>query len=376
LLHSGAVRVGVEGIDDDLRRLLSTAVRAFAERKQMVPIKTTETLSVEPISEGASGAKVMAVRSTAYGAVLITKVDSLDNLKKELLRTRAALPPSLATKSDFALYSLSGTGVLVQPRFDDLDHPAKPAPTLRSLLRRSAGWEKGRPGVAEPSLDDLVKAVDRAIDVVTAVNREVDADPSDCWLNADALQKLSDHGVRWHIAGPAGDFDPEAYLKEVEETLGEHGKTHMIHGDVHPGNVLMFDERTPGLIDYALAGSGHPCFDLVRLSSGIAYEFMRPLTPELALTNFFTKVHIGGSSSGELEEEFKNLVQGIGSKVAVHALVACRDAAKAAVSGDEEMKRRQYLAMTYLVAVQSLTIDTLQAATVRSALAAIGPALT
>jgi Phosphotransferase enzyme family len=376
LRNGGTVGVGVEGIDDDLRRLLSAAVAAFAERRKMMRIATDEELSIEPIAGGSSGAKVLAVRSAAFGAVLIVKVDELAKLESELARARIALPPALATKSDYALYSLSGDGVLVQPRFDDLDHPEKPAPSLRGLLQRCSAWEKGRAGVEEPSLEDLRTAVDRAIGVVKQVNREVDAEASDCWLTANALQKLAEHGVRWSIPGAEGDFDPEVHVAQVEETLAEHGKTHMIHGDLHPGNVLMFDERTPGLIDYALAGSGHPCFDFVRLSSGITYEFMRPLTPEPALTEFFTKVHLEDSPIEELEEDFEALIQGVGSQVSVHALVACRDAALEAINGDGNKKRRHYLAMTYLVAVQSLTLDSLQAATARSALAAIGPALT
>jgi hypothetical protein len=59
----------------------------------------------------------------------------------------------------------------------------------------------------------------------------------------------------------------------------------------------------------------------------------------------------------------------------VHALSACRVAAFESLLGDEEARRAQYLAMTYLIAAQSLTIEVLQGAVVRAAIAAIAPAI-
>jgi len=84
---------------------------------------------------------------------------------------------------------------------------------------------------------------------------------------------------------------------------------------------------------------------------------------------------VEGARETELKAEFPKLLSGVGAGVAVRALTRCRAAALAALDGDAGEGHLQYLAMVYLVAAQSLTVEDFQEGVVRSALAAVGPVL-
>lgn len=373
LRRADLVRVGIEGIDDADRRLIATAIATFAGRRHLRRFKEEERLRIMPIDDGQSSARVLAVRSNAYRAVVIAKLDKLESLTDELERARQATPQG-PISSDMCLCTLNGKGVLIQQLLVELDDPEKGAPSLQELLSRCSAWERGREDVPEPDLAALEHGIDRAVEQIGQVNRNADGEPdSKCWTTVDSLDSLADHGVRWAIEGSEGEFDPTEHIEAVTEILDSHGLTHVIHGDLHIANVLMLDDRTPKLIDFALAGAGHPCFDLVRFSSGIAYQFIRPVVAEARLRDFFSRVHLSGANEEELLAEFPELLSGIGPRLAVHALTACRVAAFESLLGDEEARRAQYLAMTYLIAAQSLTIEVLQGAVVRGAIAAIAP---
>jgi aminoglycoside phosphotransferase (APT) family kinase protein len=194
-------------------------------------------------------------------------------------------------------------------------------------------------------------------------------------MDAKPLERLAGLKVHWRVGDPGSDFDPIVPLAHAKDLLKSHPTARVVHGDLHTGNALMLDTRTPDLIDFALAGSGHPCFDLVRVSSAIAYEFLRQLQDEAQVRSFFKRLYVDGAEESELKEEFAGLVTGVGSEVAVHALVTCRAAALEVIGSDEEKALSQYLAMVYLIAAQSLTIEEFQEGLVRCVLAAVGPRL-
>jgi hypothetical protein len=370
------VGVGVEGIDAADRRLLAAAVAAFAHGKHLPRFTAPEQLSIRPILEGRSGANVLAVRSEAYRVVVVAKLDRLAVLQAELERARQAIPPAWPSAGEMCLCTLNGRGVLLQRLLVDLDSPEEGAPSLRERLRACAAWEHGREGVPEPRVKLMLEGVDRLVDRVVELNRIAGEEPaSGGWMDAETLGRLAGLEVRWQVDAEGEEFDPAEHLQRAKEILDGHGSSRVVHGDLHAANLLMPDDRTPDLIDFALAGSGHPCFDLVRISSAIAYEFIRLLEGEAQLRALFTRLHLDGTGEAELKAEFPSLLCGIGAEVALHALVACRAAALVAIAGNAEERRRQYLAMVYLVAAQSLTIDGFQEGVVRSALAAVGPTL-
>ncbi|MGD9736478.1 MAG: phosphotransferase family protein [Solirubrobacterales bacterium] len=368
--------VGIEGIDHGDRRLLAAALASFAVAKQLPRFQSAEELSIRPITEGRSGARVLAVRSGAFRVLVIAKLDCLENLRDELLRARQTMPAAWTAAGEIRLYSLQGRGVLLQRLLDQLDRPEEGAPSLCERLRAAERWEVGRLG-PEPQLADFCLAVDRLVEKLGQLNRPAaeTESPTTGWMDARTLGVLAGRGVRWQIESEVGDFDPAEHLELAEQILASHSDNCIVHGDMHGGNLLLRDERTPDLIDFATAGSGHPCFDLVRISSAIAYEFLRLLEGEERQRAFFVRLHIDGADEADLRAEFPDLLAGIGSGVALRALTRCRSAALASLAGDPGEDHRQYLAMVYLVAAQSLTVADLQEGVVRSALAAVGPAL-
>jgi hypothetical protein len=370
------VRVGVEGIGIADRQLLAAAIAAFGRAKHLPRSRDPEQLSIRPIHEGRSGADVLAVRSEAYQLIVVAKLDELPALEAELDRARRTMPARWLTAGELCLYSLGGRGVLLQRLLGDLDSPEQGAPSLRDRLRDCAAWENGRQGIPEPDLSELNQGLDRLVEKVIELNRTAGDEPaSRGWMDAKPLQRLAEFDVRWQVGEAGNEFDPTEHLNRAKEILEAHEGRKVIHGDLHAGNTLMPDIRTPDLIDFAMAGSGHPCFDLVRISSAVAYGFLRQLVGETQFRAFFERLHIGGGTEPELKAEFPGLLTGIGGQVALHALVICRAAALEAAGGEADEALSQYLAMVYLIAAQSLIIEDLQEGIVRSALAAIGPAL-
>jgi hypothetical protein len=370
-----SAQVRVEGLRESDRRLLAAAVESFAAHKHLSGPHGGEQLSVQPILGGRSGAQVLRLRSAAYRATFVAKLDRLERLSEELERTRRSRPAGGPPGADMCLYSLGGAGVLIQQLLSDLDQPDKSAVTLKERLVECQAWERGRRDGAEPQLADLELGVERAVAAIAQVNREAAGDPdSQCWLTAENLERLEELGVKWEISSTEGAFNPAEVVGRAEEIVNAHGRTHVVHGDMNSSNLVMQDDRMPNLIDFALAGAGHPCFDFVRLSSAVAYEFLRPLLSEEDLRRFFTRVHIDGASKEELRAEFPVLLSGISAGVAVHALTECRRRALASM-GESDAALEQYLAMVFLIGAQSLTIDDFQLGLVRSALGAIGPGL-
>ncbi len=370
------VQVGVEGIGALDRQLLAVAVAAFGRAKHLPRAQGLEELSIRPMHEGRSGAEVLAVRSEAYRLILVAKLDDLPALEAELDRARLTMPSRWLTAGELCLYSIGGRGVLLQRLLGELDSPEDGAPSLRERLRQCAAWENGRTGIPEPDAGELRRGIDRLVEKVIELNREAhDEPPSRGWMDAETLGRLAGLHVRWQVGEADGKFDPADHLDRAKQILDAHQGRRVVHGDLHTGNTLMPDAQTPDLIDFALAGSGHPCFDLVRVSSAIAYEFLRQVDEEAEFRSFFSRLHVDGASESELESEFPELLIGVGPRMALHALVACRSSAVEATEGQANEARLQYLAMVYLVAAQSLTVGDFQEGVVRSALAAVGPVL-
>jgi len=378
LNRAEAAQIGIEGVDESDRHLIASAVESFASREHLTRTNDEERLTMRPVFEGESGAKVLSVRSAAFRTTLVAKLAPLIELQDELDRARRAMPPSLQIGTELCLYSLSGKGVLLQRLYTDFDQPDASAPSLRQRLAQCAAWERGSSAVPEPSLPDLEHGIDRMVAQIKEVNRIAGDEPeSSCWLTVEPLENFVELDMRWSIESLEDTFDPTAFVSRAQEIVATQGRTHVIHGDLHTGNLLMQDDRTPSLIDFAKAGTGHPCFDLVRISSSIAYEFIRPLVPEETLRQFFFRTHVDGASKDALLAEFPELLSGIGSRLAVHTLTTCRGASIESLGGvDETEAAKQYLAMVYLIGAQSLTIPGFQALVVRSALGAIRPRLT
>jgi len=89
------------------------------------------------------------------------------------------------------------------------------------------------------------------------------------------------------------------------------------------------------------------------------------------MRELFVRLHVEGDSATQLETDFPDIVASGSAKVAIETLCATRTAAFELLPAEDA--KEQYLAMTYLIAAQSLTMYEFQAATARATLAAIHP---
>jgi hypothetical protein len=375
LLRSAAsARLGLEGMDKADQRLLAIAVALFVSRGGSPPEDADDQLMVQPLDGGQSAAKVLRLTSSKHGSGFVAKIDEFDRLVQE--RDRARLT-QLAPPIDIEVYALNDKAVLIQRLLHNLDDLSRGAPSLRERLEQCVAHERGNTGVPEPNRADLECGLDRLIQAIKQVNRpRGNTDPRSLgWMKVEPLAELAAREVKWTLESDEGEFDPSDHLEWVDEKLAERGDALLVHGDLHAGNVLLREDRVPEMIDFALAGAGHPCFDLVRVGSALSLAFIRPLVAESTIRQFFRRAHVDGASKTELMAEFPTLLSGVGPCVAVHALVSCRETALEQVGVDVDDAKEHYLAMVYLVAAQSLTMDQFEGAVVRGLLGAIQPSI-
>lgn len=363
--------IQVEGVSDEERRLLTAAVALFDREVRGLPAISPEDIAVRPIVEGRSAARVLRVKVAGRQSVFVAKLDEMCPLQWEVERARRVAPPSQPVQ--MRLYSLAGRAVLIQQLVANLDNPIEDAPSLRERLAARSAWERGRRSDTEPRLDDLLVGVERLVKMVAEVNAGSEAGlDTHSWMTVEPLQYLADLGVRWSIETDGKPFDPSDVLPWVETKLDELKTACLVHGDLHTGNVLMLDDRTPRLIDFALAGAGHPCFDLVRVSSAIIYSSLRPVVSEQEMRRFFARAHVDRVDAEPLCIEFPAITAGASAELSAKALCMARGAAFQLLEhygqGEEH-----YLATVFLVAAQSLTMDEFQGAIVRPALGALQP---
>jgi aminoglycoside phosphotransferase (APT) family kinase protein len=82
---------------------------------------------------------------------------------------------------------------------------------------------------------------------------------------AKNLAVLSDEPVLSGESALSGQISPDAVLPVWESALsapGYDGPPRWLHGDLHPGNILMDDGRVSGVIDFGDITSGDPATDL------------------------------------------------------------------------------------------------------------------
>lgn len=147
-----------------------------------------------------------------------------------------------------------------------------------------------------------------------------------------------------------------------------------VHGDVHLRNILLRDDREPFFIDYACSGPGHPCFDLVRLESALMYGCFRMTADEQSLQALFRYMLQNDPDEADVARDFPGLLSSVGNRLAIRATILSRRACMRVLqnyAGD----LRDYIAVRYLVAAQSLTHTHLQTGIVRAAISALSNCL-
>ena len=374
LLESAiTARVTLESLSDTESRLLTAAASLFAAKLRSQPVPTrAHDLTVAALTDGRSGARVFRVLLQGVELGFVAKFDDVARLSRERSTASRVMPSTQPLEIE--IYALGGEAVLLQRLLSDSDRPLCAAPSFKERVEARGAWERGRRSDTEPIEGDLLHGVKRLLRTLQQISSRAAGDEeSRCWTQVEPLDELGSQGVVFQIESSDGSFDPRDLLPVVYDLIAPRLAESLVHGDLHPGNVLMADDRTPLLIDFANAGAGHPLFDLIRFGSAVGFFAIRPVVPEPRMRDLFTRIHVDGASSAEVAAGFPDIVAGGSAAVAIECLCAARAAAFEVLPGGEALK--QYLAMTYLIAAQSLTMYEFQGATVRATLGALHPAV-
>jgi aminoglycoside phosphotransferase (APT) family kinase protein len=124
-------------------------------------------------------------------------------------------------------------------------------------------WLPGETALVSPPADEYAAASDLAR-FLRALHRPVPHDaPRNPWRGVplEARSEL----LRGHVAAIADRVEPAAVIEAWEAfraTPPWTGAAMWIHGDLHPGNLLVRDGRLSGVLDFGDLAAGDPATDL------------------------------------------------------------------------------------------------------------------
>ena len=185
--------------------------------------------------------------------------------------------------------------------------------------------ESGWPSDGLPTETDLSAVIDRTVTKIESLNTRACAAKAVRalgWTDVSSLNAMIERGILWHLPRLDNGCDPLSLRHEAVELLkGELRAVAIVHGDVHLRNVLVRDGREPFLIDYALAGPGHPCLDLVRFESALMFHFFRMTESECAVRELLIAAGGDAATVDELYDRFPGMCQSLGNRLAIRAAV-------------------------------------------------------
>lgn len=320
------------------------------------------------IRGGQSGAKIVVVRPDDGGLPIVAKIDRAEKLRDELGRYDLYIR-RWENRVHPKIHSHLGCSVLIYSLVDDSSSPERPAPTLEERLEKLLNSELGSWGEPPPLEESLVTAVERAGRMLAGLNRNRAEDPKPCanWLSS-GIREQKRTGVTWSFEGSLANDglvnQADLWMTQVQKLDGL-AKT---HGDVHLRNIILNDDLLPCFVDFALAGPGHPCYDLVRLNAGILFRAFRMLDDESSISKLLCGV-LEGRSYEQLEAAYQPLLSSAANRLAIRAAVSIRQLCME-VLGQYGGGHQDYVAMQGLVACQALTMPYCQTGIVRALLRA------
>jgi hypothetical protein len=336
-----------------------------------------EEIATTTLDGGLSSALIVRAEPNDGGAPFIAKLAPIEQLRDEMMRFDSYIRPwDEGLRPCFHYHS--GTGSIIFGLVATPDHPAVPAPTLDSTLHAALLAETGAPSANQPTERDLFTLISRTVDKIRTLNERRCTDQSLkslAWMDVSPLKHLVDRGVSWTLPLVSPQFALMTLCDQARMLLNELGSAATVHGDLHLRNVLVRDSREPFLIDYAYAGPGHPCYDLVRFEAALLFQIFRMTDDETAIARLLHSVRDPNTDLESVARLHPELCTSLGNRLAIHALLLCRRACVSLLT-DYQAAPRHFDAMQFLIACQSLSNQRLQTGTVRAAVAAFGQAYT
>jgi hypothetical protein len=334
-----------------------------------------EEIATTTLDGGLSSALIVRAEPNDGGAPFVAKLAPIEQLRDEMTRFDSYIRPwDDGLRPCFHYHS--GTGSIIFGLVGTPDHPTVPAPTLDSTLHAALLVETGASDVDQPKEGDLFTLISRTVDKIRTLNERHCTDQSLkslAWMDVSPLKHLVDRGVSWTLPLASPQFALMTLCDQARMLLNELGSAATVHGDLHLRNVLVRDSREPFLIDYAYAGPGHPCYDLVRFETALLFQVFRMTDDEIAIARLLHSVREPNADLESLARRHPELCTSLGNRLAIHALLLCRRACVSLLT-EYQSAARHYEAMQFLIACQSLSNQRLQTGIVRAAVAAFGRA--
>jgi thiamine kinase-like enzyme len=214
-----------------------------SDRAALLPLlpemKLGVVSSIEPLTQGLSGARVYAIVSSRGEFVLRVQARQLDQ--------------SYFAQQLRVLARASEAGVA--PAVVHVDQAARAVVSVR-IAGRPLPSALAEPSQRQTVLMSVVEAL-RALHAVDATDVE-SRDPLPFTRSAWQAARDRPGFPSWALA-----LDP--MLAEIAATLARDPRRVVSHNDVNPGNLL-WDGARAWLVDWEVSGLGHPYYDLATLA--------------------------------------------------------------------------------------------------------------
>ena len=344
--------------------LLAATARARLQAERPDPEIDPGPLTVRFLPGGHSEAKLATI-ACEKTATFVTKIMSKDLALDEMRRFRAFVQPWNDELRPVCHFHKE-TAVIVFGLVRSDSDPSLPAESLKERL--DGLWN--RQWMQEPTEQlerdglFLAKALTRVARTLSELNTLTPPPGTDLqsFVNPpvshlDALQR---DGFVWGLS----DCAMEARTTATKR-IRRMATAAVVHGDFHLRNVLIRGESEVHLIDYAASGPGHPALDLVRFELALYLGPVRHFDDEATSVAFQEALSIECATPEGLRRDFPDFFQCHVNSACATGMTEARDAALEVLQshgGD----RRDYLAMKFLVAWQSLGIIGPQAGLARA----------
>jgi hypothetical protein len=361
-------------IDVDELRLLQCALRAALSPR----ISSVSQIQISPVrasflSGGRTSAKVAKILFGSTLQPVVAKVDSKELVLQEAARFNCFIRP-WDENLDPKVFVHGKNGVIVFGLVADRVHPDGAAPMLEKRLEQLWSQDLWRSFAAQESAEQLRDTMSvglgSAVEKLGRLNRRHDTSsqfPNYASPDLTGVKHLEAKGRSW---GFNELFLSARDLAEAQfKLLASHA---VVHGDIHVRNVLLRDDREAFFIDYASAGPGHPCTDLIRLDLSTFFSGFRPLADERQLAELQCDLSVHGFEKDALARKYPDLLSFPSNALYSDCAIRCRKEALD-VLAQHHGALADYLASKYLFAWTSLQIASLPAALCRAVIEGIGP---
>lgn len=359
-------------LSSDDERLVVAALRERTQSDRFDRRADVSRVTLRPLSGGRSGALLLTVRGE-NGEVYVAKITDKDVAREEVRRFRTFVQDLMPESRPQCFYHGNAAVILSSLVRSDEDRQVPAEPIEARLADIWNGqWMGGDDADLRRRADLLGRALVRVAARLCELNSTTPAnDEERSYVNPPIthLLALDRDGFEW-------GFDADVLrARDSACTRCRNLETAaVVHGDLHLRNILVRGDSEVHLIDFASAGPGHPCIDLVRLELALYLGPVRQFEDDADCEAFQHALSVDRAPIAALEAAFPRFFRCHVNRASAVGMVAARDRALAAVhahGGDV----RDYHAVKLLVAWQSLALMGQQGALARAAIRATASAI-